>query len=291
MQFKKRFLMVFMALTLLAGMMGGGGAAYAQERVPDLAGLDITGTVEGENISQEAVARWQSGDGTAYTEVNVYKFGEGDYLVVPAGTQIRLEYVKTAEGENKINPLIVTMPQPDGFKSCSTALDSIPYWHQEAWFVYTRIENSTGWIDHRYYLNKLYDETDNTYDYFQLEHRATAKSKGIFRLISASLDCRKTEASSTMGWYDWTPGADLPNGVGNTITYGVTAFGITISNSIVHYDLWDITKYIEAGKFKNEWKGSANDSEREVGYMVGVTVPQGGWPQWYLGANFDCALG
>lgn len=56
-------------------------------------------------------------------------------------------------------------------------------------------------------------------------------------------------------------------------------------------EAWDITKYSEAGRFKNQWKCNCIppwgvDGDREVAYTVNVSVTQPGSVQWTLSAGF-----
>ena len=57
-------------------------------------------------------------------------------------------------------------------------------------------------------------------------------------------------------------------------------------------ELWDITKFAEAGRFQNKWScGCAipfgATGEREVASMIEVSVPQGEGAQWTLSAGFS----
>lgn len=154
---------------------------------------------------------------------------------------------------------------------------------------FSRFENTSGWMDHCYQMNKLIGETDSQKDYFQIHRYATAKSKSIWTLKEAKISCQKSASSSTMEWFDWSPRSDVPSSQCSTVGVSVSAFGLGISAShTVCPTMWDINKSAEARKFSNKWVGSAWRSEREVAYMVCVKVPQGGWPVWNLNASYYC---
>jgi hypothetical protein len=165
------------------------------------------------------------------------------------------------------------------------------YWSSVALQCFARIESVSGWIDHCCQLYKLVGDNNNEGDYYQLVHYATARSKTIFSLRSAWIECVKHESSSTMGWLDWSPGSDLNVGRCTPITIERTINGSSMGGTFTVYKSgWDITKYAEAGKFANRWYGRAWHSERDVAYMVGVAVPQGGWPVWSLAASYFATI-
>ncbi|WDE03104.1 hypothetical protein SG34_016980 [Thalassomonas viridans] len=165
-------------------------------------------------------------------------------------------------------------------------------WGMQAHHCFSRYEGSTGWIDSCYKVHKLSGDGDSNYDYFQLEHYATAKGKSIWGLTRATLEASKASSSDSMQWVDWNPRADLDVGNCSTVSLQVTAQAVGISTSHNICDKWDITKYSTPGHFKNEWKSSssAQRSEREVAYMIAVKVAQGGWPVWSLTHNYDTRL-
>ncbi|MDD5190170.1 MAG: hypothetical protein PHE50_03910 [Dehalococcoidales bacterium] len=280
---------VFCLLMIVTGVGNVAAKAFSSS----LSNYDITSSKEGFVLAQETTLRWEKELGIHYdvTSVKVYKFGKEEFLVAPADANISLEAEMQSDGSIKITPIVDTPKenQMTGIASNSGGRVLTDYgWELVGSQAFSRFENSTGWIDHAYMLDHLTGESDPNYDYYSLHHYATAKSKGIFILRFASLECAKTASSSTMYWVDWCPRSDQTWNNPTSYTLSVTAGGYGLSYNHTGQDTWDITKYEEAGKFKNIWYGSAWGSEREVAYMVCVKVPQNGWPQWSLTADFGC---
>lgn len=90
-----------------------------------------------------------------------------------------------------------------------------------------------------------------------------------------------------MQWVDWNPRSDLTTGQCSSITIGISYIAVLSYSAVICQEGWDMTKYAEAGKFKNRWYGAARRSEREVAYMVSVKVPKGGWPVWALTKDYE----
>jgi hypothetical protein len=167
------------------------------------------------------------------------------------------------------------------------SLMQAPQWSLVISKCFARIKGISGWIDHCCQLYKLVGDSNKEGDYYELVHYATARSKTIFSLRSAWIECVKHESSSTMGWFDWSPGSDLNVRRCTPITIERTLNGSSMGGTFAVYESgWDITKYSETGKFSNRWYGHAWRQERGVAYMVGVKVPQGGCPVWSLTANY-----
>jgi hypothetical protein len=192
-------------------------------------------------------------------------------------------------GSVEFGPSIVTVSPNDSLLGTEdvSLMQAPQYWSSVASQCFARIEGVSGWIDHCCQLYKLARDNNNEGDYYQLVHYATARSKTIFSLRSAWIECVKHQSSSIMGWMDWSPGSDLNVGRCTPITIERTINGSSMGGTFtVHKSGWDITKYSEAGRFANRWYGKAWRSERDVAYMVGVIVPQGGWAVWSLTANY-----
>lgn len=192
-------------------------------------------------------------------------------------------------GSVKLEPRIVTASPSDSLLGIEdvSPMQAPQYWSLVASQCFARIEGVSGWIDHCCQLYKIVLESNNEEDYYQLVHYATARSKTIFSLRSAWIECVKHESSSTMRWLDWSPGSDLNIRRCTPITIERSISGSSIGGTFAVYKTgWDITKYEEAGRFANRWYGKAWRSERDVAYMVGVSVPQSDWPVWSLTANY-----
>jgi len=192
-------------------------------------------------------------------------------------------------GSVKLEPRIVTTSINESLLGTEdvSPMQAPQYWSLVTSQCFARIEGVSGWIDHCCQLYKLVLESNNEEDYYELVHYATARSKTIFPLRSAWIECVRHESSSTMGWLDWSPGSDLNIRRCTPITIERSISGSSIGGTFAVYKTgWDITKYAEAGRFANRWYGTAWRSERDVAYMVGVSVPQGDWPVWGLTANY-----
>jgi hypothetical protein len=287
---KKSILFLFLAVVLVSTLV----VSYANAAGPlEISKYDVTQTSVGAQIAQESMQRWQSyGWNFNSKGLKVYELNPGDYLVAPESTKIVLKSILQSDGSAKLDAGVVTAfsPSVSSTEAQGVIPMQTPYWSLVASQCFTRVENSTGWIDHCYQMNKLVGDTDPQKDYYQLQHYATAESKSIWILKDAELACQRN-GGSTQEWVDWSPRSDLPASQCGTIGISVSAFGIGISAShTICPTMWDISKYAEAGKFANMWTGSAWRSEREVAYMICVKVPQGGWPVWLLTPGFHCTL-
>ena len=258
---------------------------------------DITSTTRGARWAREAALRWQQmGVNCGSNSINVYKLQDGSYFAAPESAEISMEYVEMEDGSMKLEPVIVARPDSLPVESDSRELptgfqtQSGEYWNLVGNKAFARFEDGHGWMDHAYKMHKLVGETISDKDYYQLEHWATAKSKGAWTLYAAHISCQKKDSSSTMEWVDWDPQADQDYGSGGqSVTIGIS-YIVEISSTYTVRDKWDITKYAEAGRFKNSWRGSAWRSERNVAYMICVSVPEGGWPVWNLNASYTTWL-
>lgn len=290
----KKILFLLLSVILLSTLL----VSYVSAASPlAISKYDITKTSTGAQIAQEAVQRWTGHDWNVNCSCNkdlkVYEINSGDYLVAPASAKIKLESIQQPDGSFKLEPSIVTLSPSDpllGTEDVSTM--SAPYWNMEEAECFARISNWVGWIDNCYQIYKLIGDTDSQYDYFQLEHYATACSQHLYSLRYAQLTCqRDTQYSSTMYWVDWYPRSDIAASQCSSITLGISVFGVSLSYaSQICKSGWDMTRYTDAGKFSNKWYGCVGGSEREVAYMVCVKVPQGGYPVWDLTAGYGCSL-
>lgn len=61
--------------------------------------------------------------------------------------------------------------------------------------------------------------------------------------------------------------------------------GFAVTLPLERCETWDITKYTDAGKFKNTWKGDVDPGvTREVGFGIEVYVhpDDPDWPMWWI---------
>lgn len=310
---KRKILLLFMSVVLVAAL----SVSYVSAKSPlEISKYDITKTTIGAQMAQKAAQSWEDQGGKFDPEnVKVYEISPGEYLVTSGSANVELKPVQQPDGSVKLEPTMTIAvsasdsPSTDsllGTEDVSPASDSpstsslletegvspmaAPYWglvDYGCWYV----EGFMGWISHCCHGYALMGDPDPNNDFLLLEHFATAKSKYWFwRLRRATIECVKNPSSSPMAWFDYQPRSDQKRGQCETISLGISAFGVTLSGSwIICKEGWDITYYpTEPGRFKNMWYGSADRSEREVAYMVSVTVPQGGTGVWNLDASYNC---
>lgn len=267
--------------------------SYVDARSPlAISKYDITKTGQGARIAREAVQRWIDYGWDCncnYKDLKVYKINPGDYVVAASSAEIELESVKQPDGSVKLEPRIVTASLSDSLLETEDVSPmAVQYWSLMVGHCFARHEGTTGWIDSCYQIHKLMGESDSQKDYYTLTHYATAKGKWWWwPLRQAWISCKKHASSSPMQWVDWNPRSDRTIGHCDSITIGISYGAVLTYTATICKEGWDITKYSEAGKFKNRWYGTAYSSEREVAYMVCVKVPQGGWPVWYLQWNYS----
>jgi hypothetical protein len=257
---------------------------------------DVTKTTRGAKWAREAAERWQQmGVDCDSKNINIYKLQDGSYLAAPRSAEISMEYVEMEDGSMQLEPVVATGSDPLLIESNSSEMrldgqyvtSEGEYWSLVDNNAFARFQDGKGWMDHAFKKYKLVGETVADKDYYTLEHYATAKSKGTWTLARAHIWCQKRDGSSEMEWVDWDPTSDKSGGSGNTITIGIS-FIVELTDSFTFCDKWNMTKYAEAGRFKNTWEGLAWRSERSVAYMICVSVPQGGYPLWSLSAQYTC---
>ncbi len=257
---------------------------------------DITSSRLGTQWAREAAERWQQmGVRHDPKEIKIYRLQDGSYFAAPKSAEISMEYVGMEDGSMQLEPVVADVSDPLLIESNSIemrldgqyATSGGEYWSLVDNNAFARFQDGKGWMDHAYKKYKLVGETVADKDYYTLEHYATAKSKSTWTLSRAHIWCQKRDGSSEMAWVDWDPTSDKSGGSGNTITIGIS-FIVELTDSFTFSDKWNITKYAEAGRFKNTWEGLAWRSERSVAYMVCVSVPQGGYPLWSLSAQYTC---
>lgn len=214
---------------------------------------------------------------------------EPDLLAFPAGTTLPdVRAVLTAEGGVQYRygdqgTDTAMMPFCSGG---SGGPPPQPYWAEYYHACYPTIENNTGWIVHCAKKQRMENDPYADKDAHTLHHWATAKSKSTW--VMKRFDVNGTPFVDNMQRRDWDPGADEDKGNCVNQTVNVTVWGIvSVGAEHQHCDRWDITLYpIEPGRFKNEWRGSAWRSEREVAYEIGVEGPQNFRAVWRVDANF-----
>lgn len=166
-----------------------------------------------------------------------------------------------------------------------------PYWSLVDQYCFSRVENSTGWLDECYMTYKLIGNLDPTYDYYSLRHWCTAESKSVWALHWAKVESVASASSAPQEWVDWDPKGDIQTQNCSSIGLSVNVLGVSIgaSHTICPAE-WDISKGIAAGTFSCKWVGNARQSERYAAYMITIKVGECHWPVWDLTPGFNCEL-
>jgi hypothetical protein len=290
---------VALVVTTVLALMPTAGLADEEKKRPkpqrtsasEMRKYEITGSARGNGFAKEATDRWASKYGVyADTKaLTVHDFGTADspdVLVSMADSGVESVFTEVLpDGSVRVGGVFSTSTTGD--TSDSGHGSTYAGWSLRDSNCFARVENNTGWLDHCYQISKLEMDGDSVKDYYTLHHYATAKSKSIWTLKSATIGSSKKSGSASMEWFDWAPGADRPFGNCGSTTISISVGGIGISKSYASCpDKWDINKSSTAGTFENSWRGSAQMSEREVAYMQTQKTPQGGWPVWNLSTDF-----
>lgn len=247
---------------------------------------DITASDTASKYIDEALQRWQKyGIEISAADIKVYNFGtpdNKDLLIIPSA----MDFTVSLSMDKAADVIPSTAPQPTHDTreaQAETTPNAIQAsWQQVAQNCLARFAEQGSEMDSCYTLSKLSGDTDATKDFFTLNRWATGIDKLGTTLDGVSIDVTRKSTSSPMTWVDWTPRGDISLPVCNTSQFGITVAGIGYSKYFTVCETWDITKFVEAGKFKNTWLGHV-DADREVQFMVSVSVPQNGWPIWELG--------
>jgi hypothetical protein len=250
---------------------------------------EVTDTGKAKAMREEASGRFTAqGVDTAGSELHVWELAEGDYLIgefLPASlTYDRDEFsfdVTAGPGD----PLEGLVASADATLFTAAAA----YWSKKSSGCFARVDNGHGYLDSCYRIYKEINDGNGNREYYALYHWATC---GPLRSSVAMFDCwlhGQRNGGSAMAWEDWDPRSDLNRNCGS-ITIGVEHVAI-LSFSHELCEIWDITKSAEAGRFENRWScgclfpfGVYGD--REVAYMVEVSVSQPGSVVWTLSAGF-----
>ena len=272
-------------ITLAALVTAFTAQANGQNAEPDNLGML--------DIKSQATERWfnLTGRYSDAAEVKTKRLKDGSLLLTDSPELIQSltfdTFDRGQEGKTGRHYQLTVQTPAKATESGGTQIQS-GSWNMVAQTCYSRYETTSGWIDACYKMHKLNSDGDGSNDYFQLEHYATAKSKFPFGLAAATIEAVKAGSSSSMEWVEWSPASDLDVGNCTSIGLEVAAQSVGISASHNICDNWDITKFSDAGHFKNKWSNvfTPISSERGVAYMIAVKVPQNGWPVWSLSKNF-----
>lgn len=169
-------------------------------------------------------------------------------------------------------------------------------WRPSTADCWARVENGSGWFDACYQFAQwtndgedAINDGDDARDFWSLVLFGTCKGKGAHQIEVCQLASKANPnaAAKPTGWINWGPRSDLDRGNCVTETISATYQGVGIGVESQVCDQWDITKYTEAGKFTNIWRGEARRSERDVAYSTIFAMNEGFAPHMIARVHFS----
>ena len=261
---------------------------------PEPGPRDITLTSAGQQAAEAAASRFRAmGVATDVADLAVYDLGSTGLLVGPKGGEVTV--VSTFIGKRGELGFEVTVSEPLDdpalVQAGSTPSDFVPLaapswglvgeacWDRTYWTQVAPLRQV--WMDTCYHKHKLLNDGFSDRDFFELHMFATGASSAG-KLKDMTILASKSSNSAAMMWHDWHPGADQ-NRSCQQITVGVSS-PLPIGYGHQICDEWDITKFAEAGKFRNIYRAplffEPAFSEREVAFDIAVRVNQGATARW-----------
>jgi hypothetical protein len=256
------------ALSRPSDTLAGGGAS-------EPATADVTNTVLGHELRAQASERLRAlGPGGDERRWRVFRDRNG-YVVVPRN-------VEMARNNGNVVPVL----RPVGVRSAATreVAATTPSWSFAGGGCFERISDGWSWLDHCARIYRLTQDGDSLRDYYALQRYGTAGSNMPWVLKEAELASEPVETSPPMSWLDWNPRSDHA-GPCSTITVRVTTPLAGVSQQVDRCETWDITKGATGGDFGLAWSGCACIQDRELSYVLSISVPQGTLPAWYVPAE------
>jgi hypothetical protein len=285
---RRRSALVLIAVVVLAVPAIGSGAS---QNLPH----DVTTSDRGRGLATAAAARWSAqGLQTRARDLRVWDLtGNGEEFFVATGMPRGFTSRSSGE-ENGMQRIEVSFEVgsrdahvPEPLFANATAAVAWTWLHQGC---FSRISNWAGWIDACYKMHKLTGET-NARDFFQLQQYGTVGSS-VGQIYDGWLMGQRASNSSAMAWEDWSP-RQSKSGPCQILPIEVEALDQFIKDSALFCENWNITKWAEAGKFREQWScgcifpfGKGQYATRELNLMQAVSVPNGGVARWVLTAGF-----
>ena len=247
---------------------------------------DITATAKGRALIAQTSVRYAA-KGLRPQTLRVIKDAAG-FVVAPANTKFATVEVDIAGGQKGIAVAPLTPDAPAAPGVSPAAITATPSWTFQDNACFTRFGNDDfSWMDHCYYMYRLSNDGNGSYDWFALNHYATmgANSPWVLRwgLIRAY-----RYGSSPQTWADWDPAADWQGGscgqISLSISVGVANLGTSVERCP---QIWDMSKSANGTSpdYTLQWVSTGTRSNRALKFEIAVRVAQGGWAQWALPAE------
>lgn len=262
---------------------------------PPAGPVEITHTETGIKLTEEAAARQTSRRHVQAGDLRVWRLGPGDYLIGAEWPQhFKSDVVTDASGMTTVSMSYdVGSRQSASTSRIATDGGSV----QAAWSYisggcFTRLQNFFGWLDSCYQVHKLTNEGDPR-DFYKLEQYGSEGAKILGKIYSGSLGAVKASSSSAMSWIDWSPRSTV-TGSCQTVPLSVSALGVSFSASGWMCERWNMYKYADAGRYKQEWScgcaptfGQPYPNVREIDYLQVISVLNGKSAIWTLSASYQ----
>jgi hypothetical protein len=276
-----------LALVVVVGALSGSHDTLAGGSVPSTAAVqqpaDVTETALGRALRTRASQHLRAlGATVASGRLRVFRDADG-YLVVPRRTSLATAAENSRRaGRAELVPIVRSIV---GQRLAGrTAATSSPSWVFAGGGCYERISDGWSWLDHCARVFRLAQDGDAQRDFYALQRYGTAGANMPWVLKQAELGSSPVESSPPMSWQDWSPRADR-SGPCQTITVRITSPVAGVSQQVDRCETWDITKGSTGGDFNLAWSGCACVQDRELAYVLSVSVPQGSLPAWYVPAE------
>ncbi len=277
-----RLVPIAMSVLLATSLVSSGAAAASTFATTPGSATDISDSALGRSLAQQAADHYAR-LGVPRQPLRVWRDARG-YVIAPLGTEFAPTSVALPDGTATVSSAPTTSSVRVARMAAPAATTASGSWSLAGQACFSRITDTWTWLDHCYWMWQLANDGDTTRDWYALEHFATMHPNSPWVGNWAKISSSPTSGSAAQTWADWSPRGDY-NQSCHTITVGITSPVGGISFSTNQCEVWDMTKGNPAVTYDLAWIGPGVRQDREVGYQISVSVPQGGWPQWSLPAE------
>jgi len=260
--------------------------------------VDVTATREGRVQAQRvAHRRAERGQATPLAELRVYRFAPGGFGVAPRGIRVlAASAILDAGGRARVRVDVRIGAAPEPASAGGLVAATGPSWSWVDGDCFDALFSSFGYSVSCYSLSHVAADGSATRDFWALEQWSVTGPTfhtGLTpntRIYDAWIAAQRAASSPVMTWVDWSPRGDR-SGSCQDIGLSVTALKLPLAGTFEMCEQWDATWYAEAGRFRNQWKCGCVypfgvQWDREVAYMLAVSVPNGTFPSWVLSQGF-----